>query len=81
MILQKNLTQINSRLNRWEARLVCDPGDPLTADLLVEGSPIHHEIRITIWGSVGPLDDAIAAAQVALEAYADTIAQAGRRVA
>jgi hypothetical protein len=74
-------SEASALFDRWDARLVCDPDDSLTADLTVEGSLLHTEIRITIWGAVGSIDPAIDAAQIALDAYAEAIAQQGRRAA
>lgn len=60
--------------DRWTWRGWCDPADPLTAEIVVEGTPHTHMIAITIRGGVPSMDVAIDAAQIALDAYADAIA-------
>lgn len=69
---------VTPQFDRWTHRAVCDLDDPLTADLVVEGSIFHHEIKITIWGAVGSIDPAIEAAAIALDAYASAIAAEAR---
>ncbi len=61
-------------IDRWTWCGICDPDDPLIADVAIDAAPHTHTIVITIRGGVPSIDVAIDAAQIALDAYADAIA-------
>ncbi|MGG6297837.1 hypothetical protein ACQ4M4_25875 [Leptolyngbya sp. AN02str] len=66
--------------DHWISYPILDLEDPLAARVEVEGDRTHHKISIVIVGAVPVLEVAIDAAQAALEAYADAIAQAAQEV-
>jgi hypothetical protein len=61
--------------DQWTWRGVCDPADPVTAEVVVTGFSDCHEILITIRGGVGSIDPAVEAAQAALDCWTEAIAR------